>query len=51
MLENQQKGRSRNPIPNAYFLTPRLFDNNIPYWHEEIEGGNGKYLLSEGDQE
>ena len=35
----------------VFFTPPQLFDNNIPYWQEEIKTDNANYLLTERDQE
>ena len=34
-----------------YFLTPQLFENKIPSWQEEIEGGNIDSLSTEEARE
>ena len=45
------EGKIKTSKTECDFFTPQLFDNKIPSWHEDIEGGDEKSLLTEGSRE
>ena len=45
------EGKIKASKTECVFFTTQFFDNKIPSWHEEIEGGNAEYLSTEGARE